>query len=113
MAILYSDENKNSWFYQPNFTKSRHRYRGRVESSKLNLEISQFNYDIRNINKKINSIMIDTLSLSSSISRGEDSISYSLYRNSKTFNTLDGLPNMRSKVENLKNRVTEMERKNV
>lgn len=49
MPILYSDVDKDKWFYSTNFVRWRHRYRGSRESYKFNYEISSFLYEIRRV----------------------------------------------------------------
>lgn len=54
MATLYSLVDKTYWVYQPTSVRWRHRYRGTRESLKLNQEISQYVYDLKNIFSQIN-----------------------------------------------------------
>ena len=40
-GVFYSRIDKSQWVYQPNHTRTRHRYRGPRESQKINLEMQQ------------------------------------------------------------------------
>jgi hypothetical protein len=53
VGTFYSRMNKDSWLYQPNFRRSRHRYRGHRESFKINLEINQMYTDLCNLDIKL------------------------------------------------------------
>lgn len=110
MAIFYQEIDKTRWFYEPSSGRSRHRYRGVRESHKVNLEISSFLFDINNINKKMNNLVQSSLRHAAYVARGVE-LSPASYANS--FTALIGLLDMSSQIEDLKNRVTEMERKHV
>ena len=111
MALFYSEINKRSFVYQPNMSRSRQRYRGPRDSQKINLEISQFLYDVNNINKKTDEFTLMTLRYAAYVARGTiiDNISYS----GTSDNVLIGVLEMASEIEDLKNRIVEMERKYV
>lgn len=73
MPNFYSDVDKSTWMYQPNFTRSRARYRGQRESYKINTEMYQVLYDIRKLYEKFDTLdtIIDTnLSLTDEDSNG-------------------------------------------
>lgn len=111
MGLFYNEVDRKKWIYQPNFSRSRQRYRGNRESAKINLEISQFVFDINNINKKIQDLLETTLRFSAYIARGAtiEGVEYSPLGD----NEMIGLVQMSSEVEDLKNRIQEMERKYV
>lgn len=111
MALFYDEVDKKKWIYQPNFSRSRQRYRGNRESAKINLEISQFVFDINNIYNKINALLQSSMRYSAYITRGA-SIDDTQYSGTGD-NEMMGLLQMASEVEDLKNRIQEMERKYV
>jgi hypothetical protein len=111
MALFYDEIDKKSFIYQPNMSRSRQRYRGPRDSQKINLEISQFLYDLNNINKKTDEFILMTLRYSAYVARGTivDGIVYS----GTSDNVIVGILEMASEIEDLKNRIIEMERKYV
>jgi hypothetical protein len=111
MSLFYNEVDRRKWIYQPNFSRSRQKYRGNRESYSINLEISQFVFDVYNIHKKMTTFVETTMRYSSYISRGA-SISDVEYSGTGS-NVMTGLLDMSSEVEDLKNRVKEMERKYV
>lgn len=111
MGLFFDVENKRKWIYQPNFSRTRHRYRGDRQSGKVNLEISQFLYDINNINKKLDEFIKSTIRYASYISRGM-SVDSASYTGTNSGNVM-GLLELSSAIEGLRNRVQEMEQKHV
>lgn len=110
MALFYQETEKQTWLYEPSSSRSRQRYRGPRESYKINLEISSFLFDVKNINKKMNQLIQSSLRYAAYISRGAD-LDGASYADS--FTSLIGVLDMSSQVEDLKNRITEMERRYV
>lgn len=51
--VLYTDTTR---IYQPNFVRWRHRYKGVRESLKVNQEIGQYYYDIKNSDYKLDNM---------------------------------------------------------
>ena len=111
MPLFYEEVNKKSWFYQPNLSRSRQRYRGTRESAKLNLEIQQFLYDVYRINSKSDALISTSVRYAAYISRGTtiEDIEFS----GTNDNAIVGLTQMSSDVEDLRNRIIELERKYV
>lgn len=56
MAKLYDLRDLRYWVYQPNLTRWRHRYKGVRESLKVNQEIGQYYYDIKNCDKRLDDL---------------------------------------------------------
>lgn len=49
MATFYSNDDRRRWFSAPQYVRQRHRYRGVRESEKMNLEMDQFAFSVRNL----------------------------------------------------------------
>lgn len=112
MSLFYNEVDRKKWIYEPNLSRTRHRYRGNRESYKVNLEISQFVFDVNNIYKKMTNFLDTTMRYVSYISRGSTILDIE-YSGTTEPNVMIGLLDMSSEVEELKNRVIEMERKYV
>lgn len=111
MALFYDEVDKRKAMYEPAFKRSRQRYRGSRESYKVNLEISQFLFDVNNIDKKLTNFINTYVRYAAYISRGFtiDNIEYSGTESNEVMGILD----MSFEIEDLKNRIIEMERKYV
>jgi len=51
MPTLYHEYNRREQFLAPQYTRSRHRYRGPRESYKVNLEIDQFAFSVHRLHE--------------------------------------------------------------
>jgi len=111
MSLFYDLVDRKKWIYQPNFSRSRQRYRGNRDSAKINLEISQFVFDVHNIDKKIKDLLQTTMRFNAYVVRGA-TIEGAQYSGTQD-NQMIGLLEMSSEIEDLKNRIQEMERKYV
>lgn len=71
MPLLYSAYDSKYFVYQPNFVRSRHRFRGPRESQKINLEINQILYDTHSLDKKQAALVSYTADARDSIMNGK------------------------------------------
>jgi predicted RNA-binding protein associated with RNAse of E/G family len=115
MATLYSEIDKSDWYYQPNFVRFRHRYRGVRESYKINTEITQYYYDIRKIFNESESIRDDLDTYSDIILNGgtiDGCVYYEVLSATPIESNLEliGLSELAIRTEKLRNRTKILER---
>lgn len=51
--LVYAEVDRRNWLLQPNFVRSRARFRGPRETEKINLEINQMYYDLHRTRAKM------------------------------------------------------------
>jgi hypothetical protein len=115
MAILYSEIDKTDWYYEPNFVRMRHRYRGIRESYKTNTEITQYYYDIRNIFNKAESTRDDLDDYTEKLIEGGSVDGCEYYWSEGATPVLGevnllGIDELASRIDKLRNRVKMLER---
>jgi hypothetical protein len=110
MPSLYSDVDRSSWVYAPNFIRSRARYRGSRESYYLNREIMQLTYDFRRLYEKFD-ILDTTLSidLEKIATGGAINATYVWDTDTAKSFVFNGLDDLSLRISRLKQRVEALE----
>jgi hypothetical protein len=110
MPNLYSNIDKSSWVYAPNFGRSRAKYRGVRESYKFNTEIYQILYDFRKLYEKFDSLdTVFSLNLNT-IENGSTLSATYVWRNvAESPMTLPGVNDLALRISQLKHRVLVLE----
>jgi hypothetical protein len=114
MPITYSEADKRYWYYQPQLTRWRHRYRGPRESLKINQEIGQLLYDLTKIKQRNDELLAELDYYTDIMQNGWDfdgDVDYTDYSSSTTFAPaeLPGNIDLASRIESLRNRVRGLE----
>lgn len=114
VGILWSEIDKRDWTFQPQFTRWRHRWRGKRESLKINTEINQFYYDVRRLNSRSEDVSAALVENRSTIRDGGDVTGVEFQWTTDATPTiepvqLDGMDNIISRIQQLRNRIEDLE----
>lgn len=107
--VMYSDIDKRSWVYQPNFVRWRHRSRGVRESLKVNQEITQLIYDLRVCMAKIEILRSNLEYLADLLVEGGTMEADVNWSGSDEDLELIGIEALSAKFESLRRRVSKLE----
>lgn len=116
MARLYDLRDLRYWVYQPTSVRWRHRYKGVRESLKVNQEIGQYYYDIKNADYKLDNIDDQFEEDSDLLLNGGylDGVQFNFLEDSTPTDEpvyLLGFEGMIGRVEQLRNRIRSLEGK--